>query len=59
MNVLCAASATRVRTVSTPAVSSSIPDARRPVSARKAIAPYAQPSAAMMAGQIPNATNSE
>ena len=46
MNVLCAASATTVRTVSTPAVSSSIPDGRRPVSARNAIAPYDQASAA-------------
>ena len=34
MNVLCAASAMTVRTVRTPAVSSSIPDVRRPVSAR-------------------------
>ena len=59
MNVLCAARATMVRRVSTPAVSSSIPDARRPVSARKAMAPYDQPSAATMAGQTPNVTNSE
>ena len=56
MNVLCEASATTVRSVSTPAMSSSIPDARRPVSARNAIAPYDQPSAATMAGQTPKAT---
>src|SRR3954468_16433525 len=59
MNVLWAATATTVRRVRTPAVSRSIPDARRPVRARTAIAPYDHTRAATMAGQTPKAANSE
>ena len=57
MNVLCDARATTVFRVSTPAVRSSIPDARRPVSARIPITPYDQVIEAPIAGQTPKVTN--
>ena len=57
MKVLCDARATIVLRVSTPAVRSSIPDGRRPVTARMAMAPYDQVSEAPIAGQTPNVTN--
>ena len=57
MKVLCDARATTVLRVSTPAVRSSIPDGRRPVTARVAMAPYDQISEATIAGQTPNVVN--
>ena len=55
--MLCDARATTVLSVSTPAVRSSIPDARRPVSARMPMTPYDQVMEAPIAGQTPNVTN--
>jgi hypothetical protein len=52
--VLSVTSASTVRAVISNAVSISSPDVRRPVTARKAIAPYDQPSATTIAVHTPH-----
>ena len=56
-NVLPAASETTVRNVMRVAVMISSPDVRRPVTARKMIAPYDQHSATRIAVHTPASTN--